>query len=103
MLETREDARIETNISDTEVYPFLRYLIHSFLLDSHLKHKILFHLHESKLIDLTKVICTPSRRCDPEHSKQQKEPIRFCVVGASGGDTIKDAQRGERSVQSVHI
>ena len=51
---------------------------------------------------LTKLICTPSRRCDPEHSRQQKAPIVDVPGGAPGGATIKDAHVGFFSGQSEH-
>jgi hypothetical protein len=48
-------------------------------------------------------MCTPKRRCDPEHSKQQKAPIFSVPGGAPGGGTIKDAQVGFLSGQSEQI
>ncbi len=58
------------------------------------------HLQLSRLTLLTKLICTPSLRCDPEHSRQQKAPIFSAPGGLPGGGTINDAHRGCRSGQS---
>lgn len=58
------------------------------------------HVHESKLTDRTKAMCTPRRRCEPEHSKQQKAPMGSDPSGAPGGGTISEAHRGCRSGQS---
>jgi hypothetical protein len=60
------------------------------------------YVQESKLIDRTKDICTPSRRCEPLHSKQHKAPIAS-PPSISGGGTINDAHRGCRSLQSEQI
>jgi len=40
------------------------------------------------------------RRCEPEHSKQQNDPIFSVPGGAPGGGAIKDAQVGLFSGQS---
>lgn len=58
------------------------------------------YLHESKLMLRTNEMCTPNRRCDPEHSRQQKAPIASESGGAPGGGTMSDAHRGCRSLQS---
>lgn len=58
------------------------------------------NLQESRLMLLTKLMCTPSRRCDPEHSKQQKAPTAVEPGGELGGGTISDAHRGCLSGQS---
>lgn len=52
-------------------------------------------------MERTKEICTPSRRCEPLHSRQQKAPIGKDPSGAPGGGTINEAHRGCRSVQSL--
>ena len=59
------------------------------------------HSQESRLMERTKAICTPSRRWDPEHSRQTKAPIGNDPGGAPGGGTIKEAHRGCRSGQSL--
>lgn len=60
------------------------------------------NVHESKLIERTKDICTPKRRWEPLHSKQHKAPIAK-PSDIPGGGTINEAQRGCRSLQSEHI
>ena len=61
---------------------------------------VIHYLQESRLIDRTKAMWTPKRRCAPEHSKQEKAPIFKEPGGAPGGGTINDAHRGDRSEQS---
>jgi hypothetical protein len=58
------------------------------------------YLQESRLMERTKEMCTPNRRWEPEHSKQQKAPMGSDPGGAPGGGTMSDAQRGWRSGQS---
>ena len=60
------------------------------------------YLQESRLTLRTNEMCTPSRRCEPEHSRQQKAPILSVPGGAPGGGTIKDTQVGFFSGQSEH-
>ena len=44
-------------------------------------------------MERTKAMCTPNRRCDPEHSKHINAPIGGVPCGAPG-ILIKDAHRG---------
>eukprot|EP00978_Attheya_sp_CCMP212_P018192 scaffold49487_cov50-Attheya_sp.AAC.3 len=47
-------------------------------------------------------MCTPRRRCEPEHSRQQNAPMGSAPWGLPCGGTIKEAQRGCLSGQSEH-
>ena len=60
------------------------------------------YLHESKLMERTKAMCTPNLRCDPEHSKHMNAPIGGVPDGAPG-ILINEAQRGCRSGQSTQM
>ena len=62
-----------------------------------------FDVQESRLTLLTKLMCTPRRRWEPEHSKQQNAPIALVPGGAPGGATINEAQVGFFSGQSEQI
>lgn len=46
-------------------------------------------------------MCTPRRRCDPEHSRQTKAPVFSVPGGAPGGGAIRLAHVGFRSGQSA--
>ena len=65
--------------------------------------QLILYLQESRFTLRTNEMCTPKRRCDPEHSKQQKHPIFPVPGGAPGGGLIKDAQVGFLSGQSEQI
>lgn len=58
---------------------------------------------ESRLTLRTKLIWTPKRRCEPEHSKQQNAPILVVPGGDPGGGTINEAHVGFFSGQSEQI
>ena len=59
-----------------------------------------YNLQLSKLTLLTKLMCTPSRRWLPEHSRHMKAPMGRAPGGLPGGGTMREAHRGCRSGQS---